>query len=73
MTDDEPTKAQAESPGCLAIVAVLGGILLGAPIMVGIESPFTFFFLAIALWEAWKLNRGLQIDLKGPFSVASGG
>ena len=70
---DGPAKAQAESAGCLAIVAVLAGILLGAPIMVGIESPFTFFFLAIALWEAWKLNKGVQVDLKGPFSAAAGG
>jgi hypothetical protein len=72
-TDDEPKKIQAESVGCLAMVAVLGGLLLGAPFMVGIESPFTFFFLAIALWEAWKLNKGVQIDLKGPFTAAAGG
>jgi hypothetical protein len=73
VTDGEPTKAQADSPGCLAIVAVLGGLLVSAPVMVGIESPFTFFFLAIALWEAWKLNKGVRVDLKGPFSAAAGG
>ena len=73
VTNDDPAKAPTESAGCLAMLMVLGGLLLGAPVMVGIESPFTFFFLAIALWEAWKLNKGVQVDLKGPFSAAAGG
>jgi hypothetical protein len=69
--DDEPAKAHAEPAGCLAMLVVLGGLLLSAPVMVGLESPFTYFFLAIALWEAWKLNKGVRLDLKGPFSAAS--
>jgi hypothetical protein len=73
VTDDEPAKAPAESAGCMAMLVVLGGLLLGAPVMVGMDSPFTFFFLAIALWEAWKLNKGVRIDLKGPFGAPAGG
>jgi hypothetical protein len=27
----------------------------------------------IALWEAWRLNRGIQIQFSGPFSVGTAG
>jgi hypothetical protein len=70
---DDPTKVQAESAGCLSVAVMLGGFLLSVPVLVGIKDPITFFFLAIALWEAWKLNKGVRIDLKGPFSASAGG
>jgi hypothetical protein len=57
-----------------------GGVDLGAllllvlklPFLVGMESPMTFVLVAIALWEAWKLNAGQPFQAAGPFAVGDG-
>jgi len=47
-------------------------ILLFSPIVIYIimliSSPFSFIFLAIALWEAWRLNRPEKRVFLGPFN-----
>jgi hypothetical protein len=68
--DEKPLDAPKPSAGgCLVALIALIGIFIGSPILVAIESPITLFFLAIALWEAWKLNRGVAVRLAGPFRL----
>ena len=47
-------------------------ILLVSPIVIYIimlfSSPLSFIFLAIALWEAWRLNRPEKLVFLGPFN-----
>jgi len=55
---------------------ILGQVLLlfvSLPVLVGLESPMTFLLVAIALWEAWKLNVAVPFEASGPFAVGEGG
>jgi len=40
------------------------------PIVLGLKSPMSFIILAIALWEAWRLNRRVSVVVTGPHRVA---
>jgi hypothetical protein len=68
----KPVKVDPAPAGCLLGLILVAGLCLGAPVMVGMESPITLVFLAIALWEAWKLNKGVLTHLKGPFRAGGG-
>jgi hypothetical protein len=70
----EPGKtapAKASEAGCLVVLVTLLGIFVASPVLIGIGSPVTFVFLAIALYEAWKLNRGAAVRLAGPFRLGA--
>jgi hypothetical protein len=50
----------------LLILFLLGPVVIY--VMVIVSSPLSALFLAIALWEAWKLNRHVPRDFAGPFA-----
>ncbi len=55
-------------------VIILVLILLLSPIVIYLvmlfSSPFSFIFLAIALWQAWRLNRPEKRVFLGPYNDA---
>ena len=68
-------KPPAPAGGCLmGMVLLIGllGICLASPVLVAIQSPFTILMVAIALWEAWRMNRGIAVQLRGPFQLGGG-
>ena len=61
-------------PGPLAFLLGLGLLVsfaYAAPIMIGISSPLHLLIAAFALYEAWKLNRGVAVTVTGPYAVAA--
>lgn len=59
--------APADGPGeMLKAVAILIGIVFAAPFLAGFENFMGWVFLAIALYEAWKLNRREELVFEGP-------
>ncbi|MFT3925751.1 MAG: hypothetical protein QM778_24630 [Myxococcales bacterium] len=46
-------------------------LALAAPFMAGAENFMGIIILAIGLWEAWKMNRRVPIDLAGPYPIAA--
>lgn len=54
----------------LALVFMLF-ILLALPILVGFEAPLALLILAIALYEAWKINKRQPLQISGPYSIGS--
>ena len=42
------------------------------PILISVQAPISGLIFAFALWEAWKINRKVQIVFSGPFSLAAG-
>ena len=63
-----------EHPGPLALVvgfAVLLALAYAAPIMIGIGSPLHFVIAGFALYEAWKMNRGVALQVTGPYQAAA--
>jgi len=71
---EKPAKSGTEVPrpdtaGCVGAFGMLALVYAGMPFLVGKEDPFTFLFLGIALWEAWKLNAGVVVKMTGPFRL----
>jgi hypothetical protein len=69
----EPAAARANAaPGLLSFVlawAFVFGIALASPFFGGIQNFMGFVIIAIALYEAWKLNK--RVPVNGPFRFGS--
>jgi hypothetical protein len=58
-----------------------GGIVLGivvlllfaavAPLLAGASNIIGLLIIGIAVFEAWKLNKRVPLDITGPFRVGS--
>jgi len=59
----------AQSP--VVAILVLLGILVAAPVMIGLSSPLHLVIVGIALYEAWKLNRAPAFKISGPYRLAA--
>jgi len=74
MTPDAAAGQRRERPGTLALLvglAVLAALAYAAPIMIGISNPLHLLIAGFALYEAWKLNRGVAIRVTGPYQVGA--
>ena len=68
------TRPVRARPGPLALILGLLALLTlayAAPIMIGISSPLHLLIAGFALYEAWKLNRGVAFKVTGPYPVAA--
>jgi hypothetical protein len=68
--------AQAKAPGAGTVIAalvLLAGLILAAPILSAMNSPIGFIIIGIALYEAWKINRGAAFTITGPYRVVAPG
>ena len=43
----------------------------GLPIRLGLADPISGLIFGFALWEAWKINRRVQLTFNGPFRLAT--
>ena len=69
-TPGATTEHTREAPGALAILVTLVfvvGIALVAPFLGGASNILGLILIAIALYEAWKLNKAAPLVLEGPF------
>src|SRR5256712_11273964 len=68
------TPGSSRLPRPLAVALGLGLIVVlayAAPIMIGITSPIHLLIAGFALYEAWKLNRGVVFQVTGPYQAAA--
>ncbi len=69
------TTAPANTPvtpgAALLALAFLAGLLLVAPFLGGFQNVMGWIIIGIALYEAFKLNRRLPLEVGGPFKVGS--
>ena len=71
-TDAAPSTSHR--PGPLAVVfglTLIIALAYAAPIMIGITSPLHLLIAGFALYEAWKLNRGVTLHVTGPYQAAA--
>lgn len=81
-TDIAPLAAEATLPrveeawqepvgagGLLIGFAILVGLIYAAPFLGGFENVLGWVILAIALYEAWKLNRREELVFEGPLQI----
>ncbi|HZI14639.1 MAG TPA: hypothetical protein VE153_30000 [Myxococcus sp.] len=67
----EPTEGPALHESSPVVRGIVAGILsLGAPVMVGMESPISLLIYGFALWEAWRRNTRAVLKIDGPFQLA---
>ena len=52
-------------------LALIVALAYAAPIMIGIASPLHLLIAGFALYEAWKLNRGVALQVTGPYQAAA--
>ena len=57
----------------LRILAIVIGLCYAIPVMVATGYPLAGLIYLFALWEAWKLNRPVQLVFNGPFRLAPAG
>jgi len=70
----QPPRAQQEWPG-LGVVLLALGVLIGfaysLPVLIAFQAPISGLIFGFALWEAWKLNRRVQLAFNGPFRLGT--
>lgn len=52
-------------------ILLLLGLTLALPFLAGIENVIGLLIIGFALYEAWKLNRKVTIQIAGPFNLKS--
>jgi hypothetical protein len=69
---DQTAVQAAEVPGPLQVAlafAVLIAFLYLAPILAGFENIIGMLIIGFALYEAWKINKRVKVEITGPFQV----
>lgn len=67
-----PQKGPRPGPVVFALgLMVLLALAYVAPIAIGVSSPLHFVIAGIALYEAWKLNRGGALRVTGPYQASA--
>lgn len=64
--DEEPLGAIA----WIFIAILIVALAMAAPILAGFENVIGWVIIGIALYEAWKMNKRVDIEFIGPFEVA---
>ena len=75
----KPSAATAPAPSAkqmnpllavVVLVALVFGIAIAAPFLAGASNFMGWIIIAIALYEAWKMNRRVPLSVLGPFQLA---
>jgi len=67
----EPPREPASLPAFLGAVAMLAGFTLALPFLGGASNIMGLVIIAIALYEAWKVNREAPLSVTGPLTVGA--
>ncbi|HVH67436.1 MAG TPA: hypothetical protein VM716_06175 [Gemmatimonadales bacterium] len=63
-----------EHPGWIAItvgLVVVLALAYIAPILIGVSSPLHLVIAGFALYEAWKMNKGVALRVTGPYQAVA--
>jgi len=64
--------AAAAAPGLAAMLwawTLILGIALASPFLGGVRNFMGLIIIGIGLYEAWKLTRGVPVQVLGPFAI----
>jgi hypothetical protein len=71
--DDAAAQVPNPQEALWALVMLLGFVfwlLAALPVLASIESPMGFLIIGIALYQAWRMNKRVQVEVTGPYAVA---
>lgn len=67
-----PVDAGAAPPtaaGVIVAFVYLFGIAMAAPFLQGVGNILGILIISFGLWQAWKLNAPVRVDIAGPFAL----
>ena len=67
------TKAAPTVWSLIVFVGLVVGIAAAAPFLAGSSNVIGILIIGFALWEAWKVNRGVKLAINGPFRIGTPG
>ncbi|MBI2571070.1 MAG: hypothetical protein HYV63_29035 [Candidatus Schekmanbacteria bacterium] len=67
---EETAAALRDVPAMLLFLAVLLGLAMAAPFLAGFDNIIGLIIIGIGLYEAWRLNKPLGVELSGPYRIA---
>ena len=66
----EPVQARELTPfDFILAIALISAFVLAVPILVGFSNPISLLIVGFALWEAFKLNRKVNLVITGPHNI----
>ncbi|MGH7644826.1 MAG: hypothetical protein ACREMR_04495 [Gemmatimonadales bacterium] len=68
--------ATVRSAGVLGVaigLVLLFALAFATPVLLGFQNIIGMVIIAIALYEAWKMNKRAELAVTGPYRVAAGG
>jgi hypothetical protein len=73
---DSPGGADQDVPevsagGVVLALGLLLALAMAAPFLGGFQNIIGILIIGFALWEAWKMNRRVPLEIEGPFRVGS--
>ena len=52
-------------------ISALLAIAYTLPVLLAFQAPISGLIYCFALWEAWKINRKVQLAFNGPFRLGT--
>jgi hypothetical protein len=74
--DDTTASTDEEMPRPFALligVVVLIGFALAAPVLAGVDNIIGLLIIGFGVWEAWRVNRRIELQIAGPHSLGTNG
>jgi hypothetical protein len=60
-----------EKAAVIGVTAVyVAALLFALPVLMSMQQPIGFLIIGVALWQAWRTNKGAKVRIAGPFAVA---
>ena len=72
--DPAPAQLRREDLGVIdwaALLVVAFFLSLAAPVLAGFQNVLGMIIIGFALWEAWKINKRVPLEMEGPFQVGA--
>lgn len=60
-----------KAAGVVVVAVVVGAIAIAAPFLGGFQNIMGIIIIAIGLWEAWRQNHKLHLEITGPYPLAA--
>jgi hypothetical protein len=56
----------------LGVVALfIAALAYAVPFLMGFQNIIGLLIISFALWEAWKLNRKVEVEISGPYRLGA--
>jgi hypothetical protein len=60
---------EMDMPGALDFLALIP-LSYAMPFLMGFDNVIGWVIIGVSLWEAWRINRRLELAMSGPHAIA---